>query len=175
MFKRDLPFTPEPVTTTGLKKNREYSSPLNRTPLRNVLPSGKSALAEEVRNAPRTPINDDIGEKRAHRAAIAQSRRQLKKNLLSPAIKTTPKANPPSLRTPQPTGTPLTPSLIRVETAAVKPVAAPVLTAEQRNKMFEEWMKIAADNVQFSTSSWLIRVFGRVENQCQEQLERGID
>lgn len=146
MLKRGHPFTPEPAAAAGVKKNREYSSPLNRTPLRNVLPSGKSALAEEARNPPHTPLNDDVRERRAHRAAIAQSRRQMKKNLLSPAVKTTPKANPPTRVTPRTGGTPLTPSAIRVETA--KPVAAPALTAEQRNKMFEEWMKIAADNVQ---------------------------
>jgi hypothetical protein len=69
----------------------------------------------------------------------------MKKGLLSPAPMI-PKANPPKLLTPKGVASPLTPSMIRTELAG-KPLAAPKLTAEQRNKTFEEWMKIAADNV----------------------------
>lgn len=134
MLKRGNPFTPSPAVTG--KKTREYNSPL-RTPLRNV--TGKNDKDE-----PQTPLNDDDGERRRNRAAMVQNRRQAKKELMSPAIGT-PKANPPSILTPK-AGTPLTPSVIMTDLAN-KPMAAPKLTVEQRNKMFEEWMKIAADNV----------------------------
>lgn len=105
---------------------------------------------KESQTPPRTPLNDDEQERRANRAAMVQNRRQMKKTLLSPAV-TTPKANPPSMATPK--YSPLTPSAIRPE-VATKPVAAQKLTMEQRNKMFEEWMKIAADNKINAKNSW---------------------
>lgn len=141
MLKRGNPFTPSPAVVG--KKTREYASPTVRTPLRNVT-GGKEGLVEEVRNPPRTPLNDDESERRRNRSEIAKNRKQTKKTLMSPAV-STPRANPPSMLTPK-GATPLTPSAI-IADVAIKPVAAPKLTAEQRNKMFEEWMKIAADNV----------------------------
>ncbi|PJF18021.1 Condensin complex subunit 2 [Paramicrosporidium saccamoebae] len=146
MLKRGNPFTPSPAVVG--KKTREYASPTVRTPLRNVT-GGKEGLVEETRNPPRTPLNDDEGERRRNRTEIAKNRKQTKKTLMSPAV-STPRANPPSMLTPK-GATPLTPSAIMAD-IAIKPVAAPKLTAEQRNKMFEEWMKIAADNNSWNVS-----------------------
>lgn len=167
MLKRaHPPFTPEPATVahSGVnKKNREYQSPLvNKTPLRNVIkengadvvggPSGPSPA-----NASGSPLvnNDDVAERRQHRIALVAQRRQLKKAIMSPAT-ITPNANPPSGLTPRKnttpsigTGNPGTPTTInaKLATTIAAGAAQPKLTTEQRNKMFEEWMKIAADNV----------------------------
>lgn len=107
------------------------------------------------------PLNDDEGERLRHRAAIVNNRRQMKKTLLSPALKTAAKVNPPTVAATaaalRPRNSPLASTMLQKaipppSTAA--PQAAPKLTAEQRNRMFEEWMKIAADNKINAKNSW---------------------
>lgn len=167
MLKRaHPPFTPEPATVahSGVsKKNREYQSPLvNKTPLRNVIKEkGVNVTgglpSQSPTNASGSPLvnNDDVAERRQHRVALVAQRRQLKKTIMSPAI-ITPKANPPSGLTPRKNTTPSigagnlsTPTAIntKLTTTIAAGGAQQKLTIEQRNRMFEEWMKIAADNV----------------------------
>lgn len=153
--KRGNPFTPEPagIGKSDLKKGREYASPL-RTPLRNAVRASTLEGGSPLCSTPGTPLNDDGDERLKHRAALVNNRKQMKKTLLSPALNTTPKANPPSSLaklkniTLRVGNSPLTPTAIQSNPAKLAvPQAAPKLTVEQRNKMFEEWMKIAADNV----------------------------
>ena len=137
MLKREHPFTPEPAVIQ--KKTREYRSPLVKTPLRNV--------SQQKKSPPETPLNDDARERRQHRNHLADQRRQMKKNIMSPAT-VTPKANPAKILTPL-RATPVTPSAINPKVAGQSGVQIQKLTSEQRNKMFEEWMKIASENVIF--------------------------
>ena len=115
--------------------------------------------------APGTPLNDDMRERRQHRTALADQRRQMKKVIMSPAT-VTPNAVPPKILTPR-KATPLTPSAINPK--MVGQAAAPVqkLSAEQRNKLFEEWIKITADNVRilFRNTNYHFRS-DIIENQC---------
>jgi len=145
MLKRGHPFTPEPAAIQ--KKNREYHSPLAKTPLRNV--------TQQQKSSPGTPLNDDARERRQHRNQLADQRRQMKKIIMSPAT-VTPKANPVKTLTPL-RATPVTPSAINPKVAGQPGVQMPKLTPEQRNKMFEEWMKIASENVRFLKDLLLIR------------------
>lgn len=195
MLKRaHPPFTPEPaavVRSVANKKNREYRSPLvNKTPLRNVIreretTASDGSMGRSPANGSGSPLvnNDDVAERRQHRVALVAQRRQMKKTIMSPAT-ITPKANPPSGLTPRKSTTPLlgiggagTPSAIgtKLATGTAAGSAQQRLTAEQRNKMFEEWMKIAADNVPPACQPLQSANTVGVENQCQEQLECGLD
>lgn len=146
LVKRGHPFTPEPPSG-GKKKTREYVSPVVRTPLRNVSASGgaQGPAPSPLPSQTHTPVNDDEGERRQNRVAIVAKRRNIKQTILSPALPATPKARPSALHAPA-KATPVTPSAINAEVAR-KPLAVAKLSVEQRNRIFEDWMKIAADNV----------------------------
>lgn len=176
--KRDDPFTPDPKRGIHSKKMKEYVSPAPRTPLRNVVtPESGSRLAnvttgrggEEMTSsmlmsASRSrmastsleSLNDDEEERRIRRQDVVRTKREHKNKLLSPAPGSSPKANlPRSIKvngTPKShLGTPVA-SVIASDLAS-RPFPSssanrPKLTAEQRSRMFEDWMKIAADNVQ---------------------------
>lgn len=159
------------------KKTREYHSPAIKTPLRNVIKEGeKHQVTEAQDNSPRPPLNDDVKERRLHRRALVERERNQKKSILSPATHS-PKvvASPKVLaatstiltRNEKPSyGTPLSPAATlllgkngaaptnKTFTSTLMAAPAPKLTTEQRNKMFEEWMKIAADNVKISELLW---------------------
>lgn len=197
MLKRaHPPFTPESTAvahSAASKKNREYQSPLlNKTPLRNVIRErggmvGGDAAGRSPAGTGGSPLtnNDDIAERRQHRVALVAQQRRMKKAIMSPAT-ITPKANPPSGMTPRKNTTPSlgaggagTPSAINVKLAATAAAGGiqQRLTVEQRNKMFEEWIKIAADNVPLAPCQSLKRLTKTidVENQRQEQLECSLD
>lgn len=109
-------------------------------------------------------LNDDEQEKLLSREELVKKRRNRKTTLMNPVIGSSPKAAPPqtlsgtkgSLHKSKSAGgvgggtggTPLA-SIIASE-AANRPLLSggkPKMTAEQMNKVFEEWIKIAADNV----------------------------
>lgn len=160
MFKRGVPFTPEPSKLSGRKKQKDYHSPsANKTPLRNlaanVMANSPLAGNSVARPSPGTPLNDDERERREDRARLAKDRNQSRRELLSPALTTKVRAQPASMiltpRSRQHQLEKLLPHspLIPSTTSAMKGPAATttILTMEQRNRIFEEWMKIAADNV----------------------------
>jgi len=152
--KREDPFTP--IVTRG-KKLKDYASPTNKTPLRNVVAVDENC--KRNKSSVSTPLaanrsfsssnatlpNDDEEERKTNRAAIANRKKQLKTNILSPAVEASPKAALPTsvgrLR-----GTQNAPIGMNVQLNGAAP-PQPKMTIEQRNKVFEEWMKIAADNV----------------------------
>lgn len=105
-------------------------------------------------------LNDDDEEKRLKRQDVARTKREQKNKLLSPALGSSPKANYPRTTlkvngTPKSQlGTPV--ANVIASDLASRPLPCssanrPKLTAEQRSRMFEDWMKIAADNVRNNT------------------------
>ena len=147
MKKRQDPCTPEARLD---KKQREYASPKPavppmRTLLRNpsTAPAAPSPLAHphHISNT-----NDDEGEKRRNRAVMLRKKKQIKHAIMSPVVVSSPKAVPPAsmAASRQQLGTP------RSNLAVNRPLSnaeIPKLSAEQISKTFEDWMRIAADNV----------------------------
>lgn len=106
-------------------------------------------------------LNDDKQEKLLKREENVQQRRDRKTRLMSPVVGSSPKAAPPQTLSGKKAmqksssgnalgNTPIA-SVIASE-AAAKPLLSsgkPKMTAEQMNKVFEEWIKIASDNVRY--------------------------
>lgn len=127
-------------------------------------------------------MNDDEQEKLLKREEKVQQKRDRKTRLMSPVVGSSPKAAPPQTlsgtkalqRSTSGNALGNTPvaSLIASEIAA-KPLLSsgkPKMTAEQMNKVFEEWIKIASDNVPLYSRP-IFKTFGFVENQLEEYLE----
>lgn len=96
---------------------------------------------------------DEENSKHVKREELARKRKERKAALLSPTVGSSPKAAPPqSFSGSKKTALNRTPiaSVIAGEIAA-RPLPGssgqPKMSAEQMNKVFEEWIKIAADNV----------------------------
>lgn len=137
--KRDDPFTP--VVAKG-KKQRDYASPIvNRTPLRSCAGS-MEALNDPIQQPNfleyQVPLKGENPTKRAHAA------------FQSPVVGPSPKAfplgsspyvNSSSHKSPR--------SLSTANPLALPPQSNAKLSVEQMNKTFEEWIKIAADNVKW--------------------------
>lgn len=108
-------------------------------------------------------LNDDVQEQLLKREEKAQQKRDRKTRLMSPVVGSSPKAAPPQTLSGTKAmlqrsssgnalgNTPIA-SLIASEVAS-RPLLSsgkPKMTAEQMNKVFEEWIKIASDNVLLS-------------------------
>lgn len=129
-------------------------------------------------------LNDDEMERRAKREELTKKRRDRKTDLLSPVVGSSPKASLPQSFSGSRKGartaggnsgnTPL--GTVLSSEMAARPLpgsgAKPKMTAEQMNKVFEEWIKIAADNVSDGARMW---PYACVENQLEEHLEPGPD
>ncbi len=145
------------------------------------LSSALAAAASSPRSATTTPpLNDDEGERRRNRRAISQTQREAKEAIMSSSTTPTlnsPRANLPSSRSllalssqaGEGNGAPpghrsgssrqhqlpqaaLPLSLLPHHTSTIQQGAA--LSQTQRNGIFEEWMKIAADNKINAKNSW---------------------
>jgi hypothetical protein len=114
-------------------------------------------------STPSTPKNDDKAElSRRRRMAAEKKRANIDSQLLSPSPLTSPKGIRSNLQSPA------AGRLINFSSSAqsspllskVQPAAVPQVSREQMNKLFDEWIKIAADNV-----TKRFRIY--LENQCK--------
>lgn len=204
MLKRNIQFTPETKGfTDGIKRQREYSSPLvNRTPLRNA------SASLETLTPQKSQLNDDDLERRKSRALLHENRKNIKNSILSPVIARSPKALPINISKGSPmadsdhnvveatgraipgvsqrtkrvsylsknyqsAGSVLSNLIaksaalnnLNINTSNTNVTSSNDLSMEQRNRVFEDWMRIAADNKINAKNSWsvaLIDYFGEL-------------
>ena len=122
--------------------------------------------------AAESSLNDDSAEKRRRREERAANKHLEHKKVVAAATTSTTAAHGSPLRNANhviPTSPPRTPNGTLLRTVAEPPNSpvrkVPILAN------FEEWMKMATDNVHSRVGRWELTV----ENQCDEQLEFCID
>ncbi len=155
---------------------KEYVSPVPKTPLRNVMTPDRPVPSSALQHMSVTDmiipgsasrsklttsfeaLNDDENEKMLMKDELRQKRKERATNLLSPVVGSSPKAAPPQNLSSKSIKRSTSGTLVCTPVASVisseiasRPIHSsngkPKMTAEQMNKVFEEWIKIAADNV----------------------------
>lgn len=179
--KREDPFTPDPKRGLDMKKMKEYTSPVPKTPLRNVLTPERNGVkhssvlkeaAEILGSASKLRqslsfenMKDEMDDDKrilVKKEDAAKRRRERKHNLMSPVVGSSPKAALPQSVGAKSSLKKSTSGEMLVSTPIASVIAGdianrplhgsgtkPKMTAEQMNRVFEEWIKIAADNVPF--------------------------
>lgn len=144
-IKRQIPITPSPKKAIASKKLKEYVSP------------GKP-LTIKVSTPLRAVNNEASGillHSSLHTSPIFQTPKSTTKNnngrldkakLMSPSVGISPRANLPSIQSSVVLNNSPLVQISRSNSKGKIP-QIPKLSIEQMNSSFEEWMKIAADNV----------------------------
>lgn len=169
MVKRDDPFTPQ--VARG-KRAKPYFSPANsplRSPVVNAANVGSPLVSGLARAAASMSKSGSglINELTPQKADSALRQKRVTEAMLSPAVEASPKASPFVQKNRRAAALASFGALQSTVSTAPPPLNPPKLTVEQMNKTFEEWMRIAADNVK--------KRFMFLENQCQELVECGLD
>lgn len=136
------PLTPSPSRKHVEKKMKEYVSPMRPPTLKVATPLRNVTSADQVEQPIALPTSPLV---LTPKAPVVK-----KIDLKSPALGISPRAHPPTLQSPLALGeSPLAKGrLIPVATKKTQTSAKPPNpTLEQMNSAFEEWMRIAADNV----------------------------
>lgn len=157
-LKRQVPppITPSPSRKQPEKRLKDYASPIRVPPLKVATPLRNVTTADNVDKPIAMPTSPLV---------LTPKAANVKKiDLKSPALGISPRAQPPTLQSPLALGnSPLAkarPQPIAKKTQLSTKPSKPTL--EQMNNAFEEWMRIAADNV------ILLLI---LENQLEEHVE----